>query len=101
MSFSHLLVTFVYAILISQSAAVEFEFLKLVFQWGPTVCEDSNDIACKISPILHKLTIHGIWPSTDEEPQPRKCKTTKAGRKLNTDAVMCFYLYFFVFEFRI
>ncbi|XP_058783118.1 ribonuclease S-4-like [Vicia villosa] len=82
MSSSHsslLLVTFIVcAVLISQSAAVPFNYLKLVLQWGPTVCEvyEEDGRVCKISPIVDKLTIHGIWPSTLQEPQPRDCTTT-------------------------
>ncbi|XP_058783114.1 ribonuclease S-4-like [Vicia villosa] len=62
--------------------AVEYEYLKLVLQWGPTVCEEHDDRVCVISPIMDKLTVHGLWPATEDEPQPRDCDTEPDGNNL-------------------
>ncbi|KAI5402023.1 hypothetical protein KIW84_066492 [Lathyrus oleraceus] len=52
-----------------------YDFFTLSLQWGPTFCyhHHLNGGTCLVRPTETGFTIHGFWPSTIEEPQPRNC----------------------------
>ncbi|KAI5402027.1 hypothetical protein KIW84_066480 [Lathyrus oleraceus] len=53
-----------------------YDFFTLSLQWGPTFCYHHHHLnggTCLVRPTETGFTIHGFWPSTIEEPQPRNC----------------------------
>nr|AWL24802.1 S-RNase [Malus domestica]BAB72163.1 Sz-RNase [Malus domestica] len=61
-------------VLILSSSTVGFDYFQFTHQYQPAVC-NSNRTPCKDPP--DKLfTVHGLWPSNRNGPDPEYCKNT-------------------------
>ncbi|XP_058771967.1 ribonuclease MC-like [Vicia villosa] len=52
---------------------VAFDRLVLASIWGPTYCKHHGDCDRNAVVVETNFTIHGLWPNTDQDPQPTLC----------------------------
>ncbi|CAL5210374.1 unnamed protein product [Lathyrus oleraceus] len=55
-----------------------YQYFSHVQQWGPAVLK--KHYRPQISFLEDRLTIHGLWPTNETNPQPRRCTTSSRGR---------------------
>nr|AWL24791.1 S-RNase [Malus domestica] len=61
-------------VLILSSYTVGYDYFQFTQQYQPAVC-NSNPTPCN-DPADKLFTVHGLWPSNKNGPDPEKCKTT-------------------------